>query len=1859
MSPSSTIVDFAQFAGRFLWPRSTADLTDRTVCPACRTPLPGAICPACALDLRHPAATELLAASTDAAAALGRRVQLIGRIRYETAETQAATAAAAAAAAAEQVSIQLIAEQAQRAAEQTTAARDAAQAQEAARREVAAAAVVAAPVASAAPPSADVPATPAGPAPHKRSSVQIVLLLVGVTLVSIAAIFFLTVAWLFAGLAFRSVVVALFTLAALAVAARLRRKKLVSTAEGIGALAVVLVLLDAWAVRQNNLAGLGAGDGLLYWGIALTLCTVLFLGWHALSSLRVASVASFAAAAPALGLLAAGLAADQDSAVRVFLAALGAAVGALVHRFTLPGSGPHWPDLDRKPERITLLVLAGLAFVIGLGAGGSVRPDVTWVPLLTLGLVAVVALAHTVSVLTQPAATAGYRLFAYGTTGTAVLAVLLGAILAAVRTGTTGILFTVPLLGPVLLGLALELLWRRTPPAPAPAPRRTALLVGTLTAAMVAGSTVLAVLAAAAVPLLISLAAGLVRPGDRILEVGSESLWALGSLTLAGALTTAFWLAGGMHGWRRQTLVAVGLVIVLLATPFTAWLWLILPLFVGLGGVGLLLLLLRPRRRLGGNGPALIGFVVLAQASAWCVSWASSTSWWLGALSAVAALIAGRLLLDRASQATGRAALLSGAIVLTLVAAGTAPWALTLGARPDVALLLLHISVGLALGTALLQLACALPRIGAVSITGTERRWAFFTLLPTTLLAVLVPTGALAALLGLDRAGPAPIDSVLGLAAALLLTAGLLCWPLLPGNRPGLRWPRALGAVLIAPALFAVIDDLGRLTAAPENLLALAAPTAALLALALALAVRVTRRPDRTLLGIEAGALAVFSTVILQPELYELAWLVLLVAAVGALLSSIAADGLFASTSARRHLGWVALVLGTVSLWWGLGPDTGIPVEAYTLPVAGVLLLLAVLLWRFGRVDRAVTASAGAALLTLAGLLVALLPLAITGQTGSLARPVIVAAVSAILLLGAVLLRWAPVRSAYLAAAGLAGALGLLVTATARSLPLLTEGVAGAELEAWLVPTLVVGVVAAFLLARQTDATAARTRERAAVLLLLAVVAVPTTLEITGFSGSALGTGRALLLTAVLAVGHVLALRWPRAPLGPVAGWALAALAAAAGIGALGMARVEPFEWITVPLGLALVAGQLLDRTSTAATARALPAEDALAEAALSGARLAVQFKQGLIASGLTLALLPSALAGSAGPGDDTGLLRAVLTLVAGGLFAVGGALLVRRLRATPDTGSTPAGGGGRLASLVAWPAMAVGTVTVVIAAATHILPLFESRTVGGELEAWLLPAAAVLAATGALLADRTPDRTPRKTTAQPASGPAAPTGLHNQVSFALLVAAVVWVAGAEAAALDSSSPATIPLAAARVVLGVWFFAALHVATRWWAPGSLGRAFAWVALGAAGLIALSGWAQGLPDPLEWATVPLGLALVAGRLLPRPDTGSGRTGTGPGLVTAGLALALLPSALGGAGSGGAGSDPLRAVLTLVVGGVLALAGAVLVRRRLPDSPAAASPAPSAGWAATAAPLVSWPACLVGLTAVLVTVAGRVLPLFDSRVLDGTLEAWLLPAALLTVATGALLAWPRSAATAASTSAPPLGSGTATVARHRRVGYGLMIGTVLVVVLTELPALDYAPLAFIRVVLVVWLYALLHLAVFWADPSPLGRLLAWVAIGAAAGMVLAGFGHGAPNPIEIVSIPLAIGLIMSGLLQLEHSPRSGSRPWLAPGLLVLLLPSLLLDLSYSPLWRVVGLGVLAIAVLVIGAVRRLQAPFLIGAAVLLVHGLAQLWPWISLAYGVVPWWLWLGIGGVLLIVLAARYEQRIQNLKAVALKISALR
>ena len=64
-------------------------------------------------------------------------------------------------------------------------------------------------------------------------------------------------------------------------------------------------------------------------------------------------------------------------------------------------------------------------------------------------------------------------------------------------------------------------------------------------------------------------------------------------------------------------------------------------------------------------------------------------------------------------------------------------------------------------------------------------------------------------------------------------------------------------------------------------------------------------------------------------------------------------------------------------------------------------------------------------------------------------------------------------------------------------------------------------------------------------------------------------------------------------------------------------------------------------------------------------------------------------------------------------------------------------------------------------------------------------------------------------------------------------------------------------------------------------------------------------------------------------------------------------------------------------------------------------------------------------------------------------------------------------------------------------------------------------------------------------------------------------------------------------------------------------------------------------------------------MVGTAVLLFHLVTQLWQSLRLVYETLPWWLWLGVAGVIIIVLAARYERRIANLRMVALRIGSLR
>src|SRR4051812_1204891 len=87
---------FTQYVGRLVFPRSTAVLRSTSQCPACLTPLKSTVCHICGLDVAHPLAADLAEISNQAAVVMDARAEIIGHIRYDTAQAAEAAAVRAA-----------------------------------------------------------------------------------------------------------------------------------------------------------------------------------------------------------------------------------------------------------------------------------------------------------------------------------------------------------------------------------------------------------------------------------------------------------------------------------------------------------------------------------------------------------------------------------------------------------------------------------------------------------------------------------------------------------------------------------------------------------------------------------------------------------------------------------------------------------------------------------------------------------------------------------------------------------------------------------------------------------------------------------------------------------------------------------------------------------------------------------------------------------------------------------------------------------------------------------------------------------------------------------------------------------------------------------------------------------------------------------------------------------------------------------------------------------------------------------------------------------------------------------------------------------------------------------------------------------------------------------------------------------------------------------------------------------------------------------------------------------------------------------------------------------------------------------
>ena len=392
-----------------------------------------------------------------------------------------------------------------------------------------------------------------------------------------------------------------------------------------------------------------------------------------------------------------------------------------------------------------------------------------------------------------------------------------------------------------------------------------------------------------------------------------------------------------------------------------------------------------------------------------------------------------------------------------------------------------------------------------------------------------------------------------------------------------------------------------------------------------------------------------------------------------------------------------------------------------------------------------------------------------------------------------------------------------------------------------------------------------------------------------------------------------------------------------------------------------------------------------------------------------------------------------------------------------------------------------------------------------------------------------------------------------------------------------------------------------------WLSLALAVAAAWTRLAGSGV-----------DDIEAYTLPLaaGLAIAAGlltwrRTAPPASTAIGRTA----LFASAAGVAVLPSVASAAES------ELRTLVLVAAGAVVALASSFLPER------ARGVPIRLLGVA------TGWVA-LMGAALVRGTAVGNGAPS------DLVVESW----PLLALAAGVALAviWARSDS------------------RPDVIGEVLLAASAVMAAVPTLLAIVSGDQPTLRTAVLFPAFAAAHVGAVATRARPFaGPILAWSTLGVLVLGGLAALFLGRVEPFDVVTASVGSALIGAGAIRMSRSPGLGSWPALGPGLAVLLLPPLLADFTESELWRLIALGVVAVVAVVVGAVRRLQAPLLLGGGVLLVHAIAQLWPWITWVYEAVWWWLWLGVAGVILIALAATYERQLRLARGVVHSIGELR
>jgi hypothetical protein len=146
--------------------------------------------------------------------------------------------------------------------------------------------------------------------------------------------------------------------------------------------------------------------------------------------------------------------------------------------------------------------------------------------------------------------------------------------------------------------------------------------------------------------------------------------------------------------------------------------------------------------------------------------------------------------------------------------------------------------------------------------------------------------------------------------------------------------------------------------------------------------------------------------------------------------------------------------------------------------------------------------------------------------------------------------------------------------------------------------------------------------------------------------------------------------------------------------------------------------------------------------------------------------------------------------------------------------------------------------------------------------------------------------------------------------------------------------------------------------------------------------------------------------------------------------------------------------------------------------------------------------------------------------------------------------------------------------------------------------------------------------------------------------------------ADNNIEAVewyTIPAAAALLVYGVRRLRHHPGESTWRCLGPGMALALTPSLLLALDDPVTWRGLAVALASVALVALGVLVRLAAPFALGVVATALLALRNIWP---IAAFLPRWTLLFLVGGVLLWA-GMTWESRVNDVRTAGRYVRGLR